>query len=479
MTPYYQKNNITIYHGDLREVLPTLPPASVDHVVTDPPYLLNFMGKEWDSAGIDLPTNELMFRAWLAGLIAGEGCFRIHQQKGGAYYSCAFSIKMRADEGPLLRALARRTGIGTIDDIAAVSGVIESGPAVKWTVQSRGDCWKLARLLDGTPFYAKKQREYDLWRKALTVWTDTPRGNCWHGRRDNAPMETLWEEMKTLRPFDQELANSHFDPLGQPAYLFHHTWAKECLRVVKPGGLLMSFGGSRTYHRMTCGIEDAGWAIRDCLMWLYSSGMPKCGDIGKMLVKKGEMELAKQFTGWANALKPAYEPIALAMKAIDGTLAQNAKINGVAGMNIDACRIGNEVRYNPPAGNKGGTTALNMGVVGMPQDTAGATVSGRWPANVLFDTEAAFDGASRYFYCSKPTLSEKGVGNDHPTCKPIAVMQYLLTLLSSPTGGLILDPFCGSGTTALAARALGRPFVGVELEEHNCKIIANRLETFI
>jgi site-specific DNA-methyltransferase (adenine-specific) len=103
---------------------------------------------------------------------------------------------------------------------------------------------------------------------------------------------------------------------------------------------------------------------------------------------------------------------------------------------------------------------------------------------VLFDEEAAaqLDAqtgtlTSRFFYCGKATQSEKGIGNNHPTVKPVTVMHYLLTLLSSPTGGLILDPFCGSGTTALAARALNRPFIGVELEEHNCEIIANRLET--
>jgi site-specific DNA-methyltransferase (adenine-specific) len=305
MTPYYQKNDITIYHGDLREVLPTLD-ARVDHVATDPPYGFTFMGEDWD-----------------------------HSVPGPEYWR-------------------------TISD------------------------------------------------------------------------------------------------------------------VCKPGASILAFGGTRTYHRLACAIEDAGWEIRDCLMWLYSSGMPKCGDIGKRLAKQGKAELAKQYTGFAAALKPAYEPIVLAMKPLDGTYAHNAETHGVAGMNIDACRIGDEVRYNPPAGNKGGTAAYNMGVVGMPQDAAGTTVSGRWPANVMFDETP--EGLSRYFYCGKASQSERGAGNSHPTCKPYAVMEYLLNLLSTPTGGLILDPFCGSGTTALAARDLGRPFIGVELDEHYCEIIANRLE---
>ena len=270
-----------------------------------------------------------------------------------------FSIKMRADDGPLLRALARRTAAGKIQDIPPESRVVNSGPAVKWVVQSREDCWKIARLLDGTPLYGKKQREYDLWRKALTVWTDTPRGNRWHGPRDNAAMEALWAEMRTLRPFDQELADSHFDPLGQPAYLFHYRWAKACLRVVKPGGSLLAFGGTRTFHRLTCAIEDAGWEIRDCLMWLYGQGMPKSLDISKAIDKAAGAErkvvgryqppgmekpwnlqnakdertvelfassrnnlditapatdAAKQWQGWGTALKPSWEPIILAMK---------------------------------------------------------------------------------------------------------------------------------------------------------------------
>jgi len=572
MPPFFEQDPITLYCGDLRKVLPTLPENSVDFVVTDPPYLLNFMEKEWDKAEGGIPTNELVFRAWFAGLVAGEGCFRIHRERDGGYYACEFSIKMRADEAPLLRALAHRISAGNIRDLPAESRIIDSAPAVKWVVHSRQDCWKIARLLDGTPLYAKKQREYDLWRKALQVWTETPRGDRWHGPRDNSAMEALWVGMKELRPFDQELADSDFNPFGQPDYLFHYQWAKACLRVTKPGGLLLAFGGTRTYHRLTCAIEDAGWEIRDCLMWLYGQGFPKSADIGKLIdkAKGAERQVigdkldrpgyhlhegkgngcygggkglhapgtdarlkaaqitapatpeAAKWTGWAMALKPAWEPIVLAMKPMEGTIANNVLAWGVAGMNIDACRLDTPPRTTHAdgnhIGNRNGATSYRIGAEGY----AFPGASGRYPANLLLDEEAAVQldaqtgtltsgkmkagqkrkaskgeggyhgdfpdeatatdtygdsgGASRFFYQAKATKRERGPGNDHPTVKPLALMRYLLTLLSTPDGGVILDPFAGSGSTLVAAQKLGRRCIGIELTEHNCEIARKRLQ---
>ena len=167
--PYYQDGNITLYSGDLHDVLPAnIPESSIDYVLTDPPYLLNFMGKEWDKGGGDIPTNQLVFRSWFAGLVTGEGYFRIHRERDGAYYACHFGIHMRADEKPMLVALSRKLGIGHVEDEPATDGLIKSAPSARWSVESREDCWKLARVLDGTPLYGKKQREYDLWRKART-----------------------------------------------------------------------------------------------------------------------------------------------------------------------------------------------------------------------------------------------------------------------------------------------------------------------
>lgn len=348
-------------------------------------------------------------------------------------------------------------------------------------------------------------------------------------------------------------------------------------RVCKPGALLLAFGGTRTYHRLTCAIEDAGWEIRDCLMWLYGSGMPKCGDIGKLIDKSKGAERqvigdkldrpgyhlhegkgngrygggnglhapgtdarlraaqitapatpeAAKWTGWAMALKPSWEPLVLAMKPLDGTIAHNALSWGVAGMNIDACRLATPENLNGGAYAKhGGRSALagdeRVGAAaGMfqPGQSAGreyAQPTGRWPANLLLDEEAArlldaqtgtlksgtncirtksgdgyhgrlgkagdvqmsygdSGGASRFFYCSKAARKERGPGNDHATVKPLALMEYLLTLLSTPDGGVILDPFAGSGTTLLAAQRLGRRCIGVELDQHNCEIAKSRL----
>jgi hypothetical protein len=335
-------------------------------------------------------------------------------------------------------------------------------------------------------------------------------------------------------------------------------------RVCKPGALLLAFGGTRTYHRLICAIEDAGWEIRDCLMWLQGQGFPKAADVGKMIDKaKGavrevvgtkvglpgysladngrtndiygdlhnpEAECAitapatpeaAKWTGWANALKPAWEPITLAMKPMDGTIAHNALTHGVAGMNIDACRIGDNPGYKYNA-DRNGTTFHGKQGERIKQTAAkkGSAViestKGRWPANLLLDEEAAHlldaqtgtlksgtgvvrtkagdgyhggmgkagdaqvaygdsGGASRFFYVGKATTKERGPGNDHPTVKPLKLMEYLLTLLSTPDGGVILDPFAGSGSTLLAAQRLGRRCIGVELTEHNCGIIRERL----
>ncbi len=339
---------------------------------------------------------------------------------------------------------------------------------------------------------------------------------------------------------------------------------KAILRICKPGAMMLAFGGARTYHRLTCAIEDAGWEIRDCLMWLYGQGFPKSMDISQAFDKAAGAErrvvgryqppgmekpwnlqnakdqrtvavfassrnnldvtapatdAAKQWQGWGTALKPAWEPIVLAMKPLDGTFVANAEKHGVAGLNIDRCRIQtNEIIKNP---SRSEDSAKSKGIYGnscqqITHQTEGNKL-GRWPTNLLLDEEAAaqldaqsgvlksgtncirtktgtgyhggigkagdiqttygdFGGASRFFYCGKATRKGRGAGNDHPCVKPVDLMKYLLTLLSTPTGGVILDPFAGSGTTALAAKQLGRRCICVELDKHYCKIATSRLE---
>lgn len=311
--------------------------------------------------------------------------------------------------------------------------------------------------------------------------------------------------------------------------------------VCKPGAPVLAFGGTRTWHRQVVAIEDAGLEIRDCLMWLYGQGFPKAADVGKLIdkaargVPQGGPDLtspnhgkyksgcsgehpkgrsfgagpgafmkergqplnrtlvkeAQPWEGWANALKPAWEPIVLAMKPMDGTVAHNAAMWGVAGLNIDASRIGDPSNGRWPANLLLDERAANMldeqtgvlksGVMKAGQQRKASKNGGGYHGNMpdeatASDTYGDSGGASRFFYCSKASKKERGEGNDHPTVKPLDVMKYLLTLTSTPTGGVILDPFSGSGTTALAAKQLGRRCICIELDKHNCDIAVARLE---
>lgn len=378
---------------------------------------------------------------------------------------------------------------------------------------------------------------------------------------------------------------------------------KEALRVCKPGSMMLCFGGTRTYHRLTCAIEDAGWEIRDCLMWLYGSGFPKSLDISKSIDKqrndyllhvtqwvnkkikesgktykeilehfsfsedsgqirhwaaltinsqpsipnneqweklkcflsfsiemdeevkrlnerkhvfgenfknrqvigkghsgstaiwnsKGGMgnfditdpssSLAKQFSGYGTALKPAWEPIILAMKPCDGTFAQNADKWGQAGLSIDVCRI--ETNENISNHSRSKESSKSKGIYGDScyQEThqTEAQKLGRWPANLILDKEAGRmldeqSGASRFFYCAKSSSSERGEFNNHPCVKPLKLIIYLLKLISPPKDALILDPFAGSGTTCVSAKQLDLDCVGIELNPEYCEIAKKRLD---
>ena len=245
-------------------------------------------------------------------------------------------------------------------------------------------------------------------------------------------------------------------------------WLAESLRALKPGGHLLAFGAPRTFHRLAVAIEDAGFELRDTVAWLYGSGMPK----------------------HAGALKPAWEPIIVARRPLEGSIARNVAAHGTGVLNVDAGRVPD------------------------PDETylARSHGGGRWPANVVVDEAAAVgldaqtDGvASRYFYCAKASKAEREEGleglpavaptttkwmdrhyypggrvrqtrprrNTHPTVKPLALMRWLVRL-ATPAGGLVLDPFMGSGSTRLAALAEGCRFVGIEINEEYLAIAASR-----
>lgn len=320
---------------------------------------------------------------------------------------------------------------------------------------------------------------------------------------------------------------------------------KECFRVLKHGGHLLSFGGTRTYHRMACAIEDAGFEIRDQIQWIYSNGFPKSQNISKMIDKKfgAEREVigkrvhptlknkptvksrafhvetldsdknmeswditapatdeAKQWDGWGTSLKPAHEPIVMARKPLsEKTIVDNVLTWNTGGINIDGSRVPyqneadlNQVKakcnFTENAKSIGfGTVDTLYGTGSTPLEQARDCVKedGRFPANIIFDEEAGkildeqsgitkTGGASRFFYCAKASGREKGKFNNHPTVKPIKLMEYLVRLVT-PKGGTVLDPFAGSGTTLLAAKNLGFNYIGIEKEKEYIEIIEKRL----
>lgn len=412
------------------------------------------------------------------------------------------------------------------------------------------------------------------------------------------------EQMRTLEadsvdaivtdpPYGLEFMGKDWDGFGTPLgfQTWTEQWAREALRVLKPGGHLLAFGGTRMYHRLAAGIEDAGFEIRDTLMWLYGSGFPKSLDVSKAIDKaagaerevvgpspwnavKGNKgrnspsvqdgglshggirhditapstEAAKKWQGWGTALKPAVEPIVLARKPLIGTVAENVLTHGTGALNIDASRIAGAPPSvpNPNFGVKKGIT-YGFGT-GAGRNGEMSQALGRWPANILLDEAAAAmldeqsgvskspapygervsaeksmfgiggldhskefgdtGGASRFFYVAKASRSERNKGlerfperesatynqrpsgdfnqslgnknepttrkNIHPTVKPVDLMRYLIRLVT-PKGGTVLDPFLGSGTTAVAAIAEGVAWIGCEREPEYLQIIEARI----
>lgn len=239
---------------------------------------------------------------------------------------------------------------------------------------------------------------------------------------------------------------------------------REALRVAKPGAHLLAFGGTRTFHRLTVAIEDAGWEIRDAVCWLYGSGFPKSLNVGG---------------GWGTALKPAWEPVIMARKPLVGTVAANLLLHGTGALNVDGCRI----PIKGPPGRWGFNQVASIGFHGGTAGSGFATVQhpqGRWPANVMHDGSdevvAGFPNEqARFFYCAKASNADREEGNTHPTVKPTDLMRYLCRLVT-PTDGLVLDPFMGSGSTGKGALLEGFRFVGIDLDPAHVAIAEARCQ---
>jgi site-specific DNA-methyltransferase (adenine-specific) len=248
------------------------------------------------------------------------------------------------------------------------------------------------------------------------------------------------------------------------------SWASECLRLLKPGGYLVAFGAPRTFYRLVVGVENAGFEIRDQLLWLFGTGVPKsrrmAGDLG-------------------TALKPAYEPILLARRPFAGPVATNLARHGTGALNIGASRSSREAPGRWPA-----NVTLSHEEGCTPTDCAEAC------AVALLDQLRPGQPISRLFYCAKASRAEREAGceqlpakvmhvmhgrtggkprrNIHPTVKPLALMRWLVAL-ACPVGGLVFDPFAGSGSTGVAAVLEQRQFFGIEREPDYVAISCARL----
>jgi site-specific DNA-methyltransferase (adenine-specific) len=279
----------------------------------------------------------------------------------------------------------------------------------------------------------------------------------------------------------------------------------ECLRVLKPGGHLLAFAGTRTQHRMAVRIEDAGFEIRDMIAWVYGSGFPKSLDVSKAIDKnnghwrgkaggvvsgndamsggnyertpKGEpiTPEAKQWEGWGTALKPALEPITVARKPLIGTVAENVLQHGTGAINVDRCRVGEREKEQFTGIKNGSINAY--GDYFYPKGEK-ALPAGRWPANFIHDgSEEATDllkDSARFFYCAKASKADRGE-NHHPTVKPTDLMRYLCRLVTPPNG-IVLDPFNGSGSTGCAAVLEGFQYIGIEREAEYIAISEKRIQ---
>jgi len=226
---------------------------------------------------------------------------------------------------------------------------------------------------------------------------------------------------------------------------------KECFRVLKPGGHILSFSSPRTYHRMAVNVEDAGFEIRDQIMWVYGSGFPK-----------------------SHNLKPAHEPIVMARKPLEKkTIVDNVLEYGTGAINIDACRIECNDKSKFPVGEY--TTDTTVGKIRNSNRTEDTNKNTRWPANFIHDGSEEW---SKYFYCPKANKKDRGEDNIHNTVKPTDLMRYLCRLVT-PKNGTVLDPFMGSGSTGKAAVLEGFSFIGIELSEEYLKIAEKRINQAI
>jgi SAM-dependent methyltransferase len=460
MTPYFQQDGVTLYHGDCREILQGLPDESVSAIVTDPPYGLAFMGKKWD---YDVPAVEVWaecLRALKPGghLLAFAGTRTQHR------------MAVRIEDA----------GFEIRDMIAWVYG---SG------FPKSLDVSKAIDRMDAT-------EEQERRRLRFTAWV----------RGTGATSRQIDEATGT------NMGGHYTTAASQPAIMTREH-LEQCRHLL---GDVPEWVEREADIRT---VESRNMAEREVVgknQWTNSAAHFVPGEnhaerVNLNITAPATPE-AQQWQGWGTALKPALEPITVARKPLIGTVAENVLAHGTGGINVDGCRIATVDNLNG-GGYSGGTPKTMFSGLGRLQPDEFVQPQGRWPANLIHDGSeevvglfpetasgtlsaghkrgsgvTSYDGgggvvsrdygndsgsAARFFYTAKADKSDRGPGNNHPTVKPVDLMRYLVRLVC-PIGGVVLDPFSGSGTTLAAAQAEGCLAIGVEREAAYCEIIKGR-----
>lgn len=233
---------------------------------------------------------------------------------------------------------------------------------------------------------------------------------------------------------------------GQEFYKWYLIISEQIYRILKPGGFFFSFSSPRLYHRMASAVDDAGLEIRDCFLWLYTQNQAKAMSINhfidKMKVSDAEKKSIKEkFDGWKTPqIKSCFEPIVMSQKPADGTYLNNMLKNNIGLMNTNI-KVGD-----------------NM-----------------FPANIL-TVDNINEIIDKSFLIGKPTKKEKGGFNNHKTVKPVEICEHIIKLTAFYKNAIVLDPFVGSGTTAIAAKKLGLNYIGIDSNPEYIKISEKRLE---
>jgi DNA modification methylase len=558
--PVYTEDRVRLYLGDCVEVMAALPAASVDAIVTDPPYFLTndsgagFMGRAWDSLSPAVAAVVAVFKSSHLVFDGAEGATVVGPASTPpANHGRASNAQFAAGDSPAVDRIENQStssapvlvitkdealdlcGEWLSDHIAVVAALPDRVRFVaprSWMELPRGS---IARVIANT-WHAEPA-----WLAHATIFTSTasignrptvvqsgpspatPYSSGTSGavepadddavkRSFNAITSSPTDSRETIAriissPFVSRVIRACISVQNSIQLLSesrHSVWAVEALRVLKPGGHLLAFGGTRTHHRLMCALEDAGFEIRDCLMWLHGQGFPKSKNSGD---------------GWGTALKPAWEPIILARRPLgESTVAGNVLRYGTGAINVDACRIGMGAdKWCSSAPSRRKMYERSEGFLASQPVMPVEVALGRWPANLVLDAEAARQldaqsgerpagghpnkrgddgdrhvfgryaggvnerigvqnttgGASRFFYTSKADADDRD-GSRHPTIKPLDLCKWLVTLVTPP-GGIVLDPFMGSGTIVQAARDLGFTGWGIDREAEYVEDAKRRL----